>query len=180
MMTTTIPFGCSAFLLYTIPSNLPRLYQGHQKHHYYTQSSGGNTIFWALFASSFNTNGNSKNNNNGNNNSNKPKNNKLSNSEWERREEDRRRQQRKDDVVIGQTSKRNVHDYPLDVRSTEQEYSRQASQMEQQIYHYTKQGMEALNNLQLEQANTAFQKVFDLNPAAYLWQAGIVHYYLNN
>ena len=105
----------------------------------------------------------------------------LSTSEQERRDEDRRRIERKDDVIIGQTSaKRNAQDFALNVAATEQAYLSQASTVEQAIFQYTEQGMHHLKLLQLDEANQAFQKVFQLKPQAYLWQAGIVLYYLQD
>lgn len=115
----------------------------------------------------------------GNNNNFNNKN--LSNSERERRDEEIRRQQRKDDVVINKTSaKRGAKDYPLDPKATEEEYLRQASRLEQAIYRFTEEGMEALKSLKLEDANRAFDQVFELKPNAYLWQAGIVKFYLGD
>lgn len=69
-------------------------------------------------------------------------------SDKERRDEEKRRSERKDDVVIGKTSaKRGESDYPIDPKATEQEYLRQASQEEKQIFHRTERGMELLNSV---------------------------------
>lgn len=103
----------------------------------------------------------------------------LSSSERERREEERRKNERKDDVVIGKTSaKRGETDYALDPKSTEQEYLKQLSNVEKEIFYRTEQGLELLKSLKLEEAEKEFDKVFELRPNAYLWQAGIVKYYL--
>jgi hypothetical protein len=105
----------------------------------------------------------------------------ISNMERERREETVRRKQRQQEVVIGQTSaQRGAQDYPLNPQATELEYLQQASQVERQVFHFTQQGMEAIQSLQLHQADQAFHNVFHWKPTAYLWQAGIVQYYLNN
>jgi hypothetical protein len=126
-----------------------------------------------LYASSSSSN-NKKNKKNSND---KP----LTAAERERRDEERRRQERKDDVVINKTSaKKGAKDYPLDIKATEQQYLKQASRMEQEIYHLTEKGLEALNNLQLQEADKAFERVFQLKPNAYLWQAGIVKFYLGD
>ena len=105
----------------------------------------------------------------------------LSNSERERRDEENRRKQRKDDVIINKTSaKRGAKDYPLDPKATQEEWLRQASSVEQQVFQFTEQGMEALNSLKLEEADAAFAQVFELKPNAYCWQAGIVKFYLDD
>lgn len=70
----------------------------------------------------------------------------LSASERERREEEERRRKRRDDVVIGKTSaKRGAKDFSLDPKSTEEEYLRQASNIEQQVFQLTEAGLESLN-----------------------------------
>lgn len=69
----------------------------------------------------------------------------LSMSEKEQRDEEERRKARQDDVVIGKTSaKRNAQDYQLDVKSTEAEFFRQASSLEQEVYKLTETGLEYL------------------------------------
>ena len=61
----------------------------------------------------------------------------MSSSDRERRDEERRRNERKDDVVIGKTSaKRGESDYVLDPKATEEEYLRQASNAEQEIFYF--------------------------------------------
>lgn len=121
------------------------------------------------------------NNNNKKNKSQKPNVKPLTAAEQERREEEKRRKERKEDVVIGKTSaKKGAKDYPLDIKATEEQFLKQASREEQQIYQWTEQGLEALNNLQLQEADEAFGKVFKLKPNAYLWQAGIVKFYLGD
>ena len=69
----------------------------------------------------------------------------LSAAGRERREEDQRRRQRKDEVVIGKTSaKRGETDFALNPKATEEEYLRQASRVEQEVFHLTNDGMECL------------------------------------
>ena len=69
-------------------------------------------------------------------------------SEKERRDEEERRRRRKDDVVIGKTSaKQGEKDFALDPQSTEEEYLRQASTVEQEVFRLTGAGMEFLNSV---------------------------------
>lgn len=101
-------------------------------------------------------------------------------SERERRDEERRRQDRAQDVVIGKTSARaDASDFSLDVHATEEEWMRQANSVEQQVFRYTEKGMTALKMLEVEKASESFDNVFQLRPSAYLWQAGIAKFYLN-
>lgn len=105
----------------------------------------------------------------------------LSASERERRDEEDRRRKRKDDVVIGKTSAiKGEKDFVIDPKTTEQEYFRQLSSIEREVFQLTEAGMEFLNLLQLEEADRAFSRVFELKPNAYLWQAGIVKFYLGD
>lgn len=48
------------------------------------------------------------------------------------------------------------------------------------VHEFTGQGMNRMKSLQLEEADQWFDKVFELRPEAYLWQAGIVKFYLGN
>jgi tetratricopeptide (TPR) repeat protein len=137
-----------------------------------------------------NMNNNINNMNNNNNNNNGRSNQKSSSfgklppltaSQQERREEETRRKERSSDVVIGKTSaKTNARDYPIDPKSTQELYLRQASNIEQEIYKQTERGMEFLKTLQLEKASSSFDRVFELKPNAYLWQAGIARFYQND
>jgi len=103
----------------------------------------------------------------------------LSSSDRERRDEENRRKKRKDDVVIGKTSaKKGATDYALDPEATEQEFLRQASNVEQEVFLMTSEGKKMLNSLRLQEADKAFDCVLELKPNAYLWQAGIVKFYL--
>lgn len=72
----------------------------------------------------------------------------LSAAERERFEEDERRRKRKDDVVIGKTSAiKGARDFPLDIKSTEEEYLRHANRVEQEVHKWTTTGMECLNSV---------------------------------
>ncbi|CAB9498311.1 expressed unknown protein [Seminavis robusta] len=98
----------------------------------------------------------------------------------ERRDEEKRRKQRKSDVVIGKTSAlRDASDLALNPKATEEEWMRQASREDQKVFSLTEEGMESLKMLDLEDASAAFDEVFKLRPNAYLWQAGIVKFYLD-
>lgn len=98
-----------------------------------------------------------------------------------RRAEEQRRAERAQDVVIGQTSaKRGAKDFALDPVATEAEWLRMAAPVDRKVHQLTELGMNLLRSLRLEEADEAFSNVFSLKPDAYLWQAGIVQYYLGN
>jgi tetratricopeptide (TPR) repeat protein len=104
----------------------------------------------------------------------------LSASERERRDEERRRLERTEDVVIGKTSALpGERDFELNLKATEEEWFRQASEIEQKVFRYTEDGMKALKTFDLDKASSSFDQVFKLRPSAYLWQAGIVKFYQN-
>lgn len=104
----------------------------------------------------------------------------MSASSQARRDEEQRRAQRKDDVVIGKTSaKQDATNYELNTKFTEEEWMRRAPKVDQIVYKLTEEGMSALKMLNLEDANAAFDEVFHLKPDAYLWQAGIAKFYLD-
>ncbi len=105
----------------------------------------------------------------------------LSTAEQERREEDKRRRERIEDVVPGKTSAINgATDYSIDIDSTREQFLRQASRTEQEIYQKTELGMEMIRTFRLDEASKAFDRVFELKSNAYLWQAGVVQFYLGN
>jgi tetratricopeptide (TPR) repeat protein len=105
----------------------------------------------------------------------------LSAAEKERREEEKRRRERAEDVVVGKTSAiSGASDYALDVDATREQWMRQATPAEQEIFQKTELGMEMLKMLRLEEASKAFDRVFELKPNAYLWQAGIARFYLDD
>jgi hypothetical protein len=74
----------------------------------------------------------------------------LSAADKERRDEEMRRNTRRDDVIIGKTSaKKGESDYPIDSKVTEEEYLRQASKVEKEIYYLTEEGMASLKSVGL-------------------------------
>lgn len=105
----------------------------------------------------------------------------LSAAEQERREEDKRRRERIEDVIPGKTSAiKGASDYSIDIDSTREQFLRQASRVEQEIYQKTELGMEMIRMFRLDEATKSFDRVFELKPNAYLWQAGIVKFYLGD
>jgi hypothetical protein len=74
----------------------------------------------------------------------------LSASDRERRDEENRRLKRKDDVIIGKTSaKQGEKDFYIDPKATEQEWLRQASKVDQEIFRLTEVGMRFLNSVRM-------------------------------
>lgn len=55
-----------------------------------------------------------------------------------------------------------------------------ATDVERMVNEWTDRGMEMLKMLRLEEANEAFDRVYDLKPDAYLWQSGIARFYLDD
>lgn len=105
----------------------------------------------------------------------------LSASGSERRAEDKRRNERKSDVVIGKTSAiQGEKDFKLDPKATETSFMDSSTAVEQEIFQQTSRGLDMLRALELEDADQAFNRVLELNPSAYVWQAGITKYYLGN
>ena len=98
-----------------------------------------------------------------------------------RRDEERRRSERSSDVVVGQTSaKPGAKDLEINTRVTEQAWLSQASETERLVSQFTDKGMTALKMMQIETAMDEFERVFQLRPDTYLWQAGIAKFYLND
>jgi len=119
--------------------------------------------------------------NNRKNNSNASKNKHISASSQERRDEEKRRMDRRNEVMIGKTSALDGEkDFSIDSTATEEEYLRQASRIEREIFSQTELGLTELKNFRLEESLKAFERVFELRPNAYCWQAGIVKYYLGD
>ena len=103
----------------------------------------------------------------------------MSAAEWARREEEKRRKERAGEVVIGKTSSiPGAEDFKLDVSSLEEQYLREAPKVEKLVFQKTKEGLDALKLLDIEKAADSFDDVFRLKPNAYLWQAGLVKFYL--
>ena len=63
----------------------------------------------------------------------------------------KRRKERAEDVVIGKTSAiTDASDYKFDVSSTEEQWMRQASKVEREVFKQTERGMECLRMFQLQ------------------------------
>jgi tetratricopeptide (TPR) repeat protein len=102
-------------------------------------------------------------------------------SERARRDEDLRRALRKTDVVIGKTSAlQNATDYTLNPDATQHEFLQKASKQDRLAYEYTSKGMACLKRFRVQDAWVWFAQVFAVKPTAYVWQAGIAKYYLND
>mmetsp|Transcript_9940 Transcript_9940/g.15275 ORF Transcript_9940/g.15275 Transcript_9940/m.15275 type:complete len:433 (-) Transcript_9940:1510-2808(-) len=119
--------------------------------------------------------------NNHKNKKNDSKNKYISASRQERRDEEKRRVDRKKDVIIGKTSAISGEtDFSLNPAGTEEEWMKQASNVEQEVFRQTELGLSELKMLRLEESSKAFERVFELRPHAYCWQAGIAKYYLGD
>jgi hypothetical protein len=74
----------------------------------------------------------------------------LSAADRERREEEKRRRERAGDVVIGKTSAiKDARDYAFEISATQEEWMRQASKVEREVWLQTERGMQHLSMLQL-------------------------------
>mmetsp|Transcript_5062 Transcript_5062/g.7328 ORF Transcript_5062/g.7328 Transcript_5062/m.7328 type:complete len:432 (-) Transcript_5062:262-1557(-) len=105
----------------------------------------------------------------------------VSVSRQEQRDEEKRRLDRKNDVIIGKTSAiMGENDFSLNPVATEQEFMNHASKNEQEVFRQTELGLRELKMLRLQESVQAFEKVFELRPNAYCWQAGIAKYYLGD
>jgi len=96
--------------------------------------------------------------------------------------EEKRRLERKNDVVIGKTSAiPDAVDFDLDPDGTEKALmsSMDDGSIERKIHELTEEGLEALRLLQLEKSHMAFEQVYQYKPDIYLWQHGVVLFYLN-
>jgi len=103
----------------------------------------------------------------------------LTTAKRERRDEEVRRKDRQQEVVPGKTSAiPGAKDYQLNPSATTEEWMKHASKVEQEVFRWTETGMAALKMFQLHDASCSFDKVFELRPTAYLWQAVIPKYYL--
>lgn len=98
-----------------------------------------------------------------------------------RREEEQRRKERVDESIPGKTSAiPGAKDFELNVERTEQEWDKQASGSERLVRESTSKGLDALRMFRLEEADEAFDNVYEMKPNAYCWQAGIVKFYLGD
>ncbi|KAL7453604.1 hypothetical protein ACHAWC_007888 [Mediolabrus comicus] len=118
----------------------------------------------------------------------------LSASQQARRDEEKRRQTRQNEgfatpgissVIPG------AQNLPLDIAKTEREYMASLSSSDDDttideynvdkfVALWTEEGLQHLRMLRLTEASTYFDKVYQIKPDAYLWQDGIVKYYLGD
>lgn len=102
-------------------------------------------------------------------------------AEKARREEEQRRKGRAFDAVPGKTSAiPGAKDFEINVQRTQLDWNDQASGSEREVREYTSKGLQALKMLQLEEADEAFNIVYQMKPHAYCWQAGVVKFYLKD
>uniref|UniRef100_A0A6U2NIM3 SAP domain-containing protein n=1 Tax=Leptocylindrus danicus TaxID=163516 RepID=A0A6U2NIM3_9STRA len=105
----------------------------------------------------------------------------LTTAEQEQRAEERRRLERRSDVVIGKTSAlEGSKDFEIDISSTEKMYVENSDDVEREVFQQSDRGLKALRMGDLEEAKVAFDRVFAMKPSAYLWQAGLVLFYLGD
>jgi tetratricopeptide (TPR) repeat protein len=105
----------------------------------------------------------------------------LTSSQKFRREEDQRRLSRINENIPGKTSAiPGAKDYPINIQQTQNEWMAQASTSDRQVREYTQRGMDLFKLLKLEEANEAFDTLYQLKPNAYCWQAGVVKFYLGD
>ena len=105
----------------------------------------------------------------------------VSAAEKERRAEIKRRLERKSEVIIGKTSAvPEAKDFELNVKATERALMDNVDTTAQQVRIFSDKGLFSLKCGDLEQAKVYFDKVYELKPNAYLWQAGIVMFYLGD
>ena len=139
----------------------------------------------------------SDSNNSNNNNSNEPNKQQqkhLSASQQARRDEEKRRQTRQNEgfatpgissVIPG------AQNLPLDIAKTEREYMASLSSSDDDttideynvdkfVALWTEEGLQHLRMLRLTEASNYFDKVYQIKPDVYLWQDGIVKYYLDD
>lgn len=116
----------------------------------------------------------------------------LSASQQERRDEDQRRDDRlrENFATPGSSSALpGARDFALDVASTEQQYLRSLSGggcdgdgrgADYYAAIWTEEGLAHLRMLRFAEAAASFARVYDVKPEAYLWQDGLVKYYLED
>lgn len=105
----------------------------------------------------------------------------LSQSQRFRREEEARRKERISENIPGKTSALpGEKDFEINPQRTEIEWQSQASISEREVMALTSKGLEFLKMLKLQDADDAFNKVYQTKPSAYCWQAGVVKFYLND
>jgi hypothetical protein len=118
----------------------------------------------------------------------------LSASQVERREEDRRRKARLQEgfATPGLSSALpGARDFALNIAQTEQEYLQSLSSsdddsvidernVDKYVALWTEEGLSHLRMLRFREASELFNKVYQIKPEAYLWQDGMVKYYLGD
>jgi hypothetical protein len=115
-------------------------------------------------------------------------------SQKERREEDRRRKARLEEgfAIPGVSSAiPGAKDFAINVDKTEREYLQSLSTSEDDsiidennvdkyVAIWTDEGLAHLRMLRFHEAANSFNKVYQIKPDAYLWQDGLLKYYLED
>ncbi|GFH52222.1 hypothetical protein CTEN210_08697 [Chaetoceros tenuissimus] len=105
----------------------------------------------------------------------------ISASQRARRDEELRRKERVGEVAPGKTSAiPGAKDFELNVKRTELDWVAEASGTERILKELHSKGMESLRLLRLDEANEAFNQLYQIKPNSYCWQAGIVKFYLQD
>lgn len=114
----------------------------------------------------------------------------LSAAQQERREEDKRRKLREGDIKPGTSSAiPGAQDFAINVQKTEREYLESLStsdddsiiderNVDKYVAVWTEEGLDHLRMLHFQEAYDSFNKVYQIKPEAYLWQDGLLKYYL--
>jgi len=104
---------------------------------------------------------------------------KENRSHQQQQNRDSRKATRNEENIPGKTSAiPGAKDYEINVPQTEQKWYEQADDLERRVRELTTQGMNALKLLKIDEAASAFENVYQLNPNAYCWHYGIVLFYL--
>ena len=125
---------------------------------------------------------------------NKKKQPRLSASQQERRNEDQRRKERQTQgfATPGLSSaKPGAQDYAIDIAKTEREYIQSLGSSDDDsiidernadkyVALWTEEGLAHLRMLHFQEASDVFRKVYQIKPEAYLWQDGLLKYYLED
>lgn len=120
--------------------------------------------------------------------------NSLSASQKERREEDVRRKARLQEgfATPGLTSALpGARDFAINIAQTEREYLLSLGSsdddgvidernVDKYVAIWTEEGLSHLRMLRFQEASQLFNKVYQIKPDAYLWQDGLVKYYLGD
>lgn len=118
----------------------------------------------------------------------------ISAAQRARREEERRRKNRELEgfATPGVTSAQaGSCDFPIDIAKTEQEYLASlgssdddskvdALNVDKFVALWTDEGLGYLRALRFQEAAEMFSKVYEIKPEAYLWQDGLLKYYLGD